>query len=119
MTDAPAVMPAMKMNGRGSLGRLFAIEGILLVLVEASLDRPDITTEKAEAILQAMAANAKALTNQMAEVMVADANPRERAEKRGQAAAVIEYADRYIDETLSRLRAALPAMKGDTGVISG
>lgn len=54
-----------KMTGPELVGRVAALEGLVMVLVEALLDRPDITLEERRKTLAKMTATGKVLARQL------------------------------------------------------
>lgn len=89
---------APKLPGAALFGRMMASEALLLVLMEAYLDRSDVSEEQGKKLLQNMRESAKALAAQ-----------HERPE-------VAAETDKAIDKLLDLLTKNMPAMKGEFGV---
>jgi hypothetical protein len=91
---APVAMLGIEIGGR-----LFCLEAMMIVLVEAYLDRPEVKDDKIKSMLSAMRENAIAISRQM-----------NRPELEVQTT-------KAIDEMIDILVRNMPQMKGEFGII--
>jgi hypothetical protein len=100
MQTAPTKIPTAavpKMPPADLVGRLMATEALLLVLMEAYLDRDDVSEEKGKALIRNIRESAKLIAEQLGhpDVLIA--------------------VDKAVDNLIDVLTTNLPSMRGEFG----